>query len=152
MSYHTWTTYGFGFCVDDIYNESLSVDKILKLAAMEPDVLDDVYDYIDQFCLENEITKYEFTVDDFDELEGDFCERGIAYILYHVIKKELPVVFADDFDGVPYILYCPSYPWNLEDKEKNLTKNDIIDIFNKYIKILTDITISIDHQCVQNGG
>jgi hypothetical protein len=152
MSYRTWTTYGFGFCVDDIYKDSLSVDKILKLAAMDPDVLEDVNAYINQFCLENEITKSEFSVDDFDELEGDFCERGIAYILYHIIEKKLPVIFADDFDCVPYILYCPSYPWRLKEDEKNLTEDDVVNIFNKYIGILTDVTVNIDYQAVENGG
>ena len=52
MSYETWCTKGFGICVDDIYSPSLSVDKILKLAATNNDLFVDVEDYINQFCLE----------------------------------------------------------------------------------------------------
>lgn len=153
MSYHTWTTYGFGFCVDDIYKDNtLSVEKFLKLAAIVPSVLEDVRDYMDGICDDEGITYDEFTIDDFDDMEGDYCERGLAYILLHVIEKELPVIFADDFNGTQYILYCASYPWNMTTEEKSWTKEDIIQIFKKYISILTDVQINIDSYSVENGG
>jgi hypothetical protein len=58
MSFHTWSTNGFGICVDDIYRDvSLTTEKILKLAAMEPSVLKIVQEYIDEI---NEIVKLKF--------------------------------------------------------------------------------------------
>ena len=50
MSYHTWTTYGFGFCVDDI---DTTPEKLLKLAALKPDVLKDVREYLNDILRQN---------------------------------------------------------------------------------------------------
>lgn len=148
MSYNTWTTYGIGFCIDDI---DTTPEKILKLAAMKPDVLEDVREYLDDIFDGEEYNDEDLTIDDFDELEGDYCERGVTYVLYRVID-EIRVIFADDYNGTQYILYCPSYPWNMNDQEKNLKYDDIVNIFTKYIKILTDKPVEIDHQIVENGG
>ena len=148
MSYHTWTTYGFGFCVDDI---DTTPEKLLKLAAMKPDVLKDVREYLNDIFDGEEYKDEELTMEDFDDLEGDYCERGVAYVLYHVID-EIRVVFADDYNGTPYILFCPRYPWNIKENEKNLSENDVIKIFAKYVNILTDKPIEVDYQSVENGG
>lgn len=148
MSYHTWTTYGFGFCVDDI---DTTPDRLLKLAAMNPDVLKDVREYLDELFNGKEYKDEELTMEDFDELEGDYCERGVAYVLYHVID-EIRVIFADDYNGTPYILFCPRYPWSIKENEKNLGENDVIKIFAKYVNILTDNPIEVDYQSVENGG
>ena len=151
MSYQTWSTNGFGICVDDIYRPSLSVDKILRLAAMEPSVLDVVQDYIDEICEKDEISKEEFDIDDFNELYGDYGEYGLSYILLNVIT-EIPVVFADDYNGTHYILYCPGYPWTLNDNERELSEEDVVRIFAKYVNILTDVPVKVDYYCVENGG
>ena len=148
MSYHSWTTYGIGFCVDDI---KTNPERLLKLVAMNSDVLKEVREYLDDIFDGEEYTDEDLTMEDFDELEGDYCERGVTYVLYHVID-EIEVVFADDYNGTQYILYCPHYPWNMSDKEKNLKYEDVVDIFTKYIKILTDKPVEIDHQAVENGG
>ena len=152
MSFHTWSTNGFGICVDDIYRDvSLTTEKILKLAAMEPSVLKIVQEYINEICERDEIPREEITVEDFDELEGDYCERGLAFILYNVIT-EIPVVYADSFGGDQYILYCPSYPWTLRDNEKELSEEDVVKIFAKYVNVLTDIPINVNYYSVENGG
>lgn len=148
MSYHTWTTYGFGFCVDDI---DTTPEKLLKLAAMKPDVIKDIREYLSNIFNGEEYKDEELTMEDFDDLEGDYCERGVAYVLCHVID-EIRVIFADDYNGTPYILYCPRYPWNIKEHEKNLSENDVIKIFAKYVNILTDKPIEIDYQSVENGG
>lgn len=148
MSYSTWTTYGFGFCVDDI---DTTPERLLKLAAMKPDVLKDVREYLDDVFDGEDYEDEELTLEDFDELEGDYCERGVAYVLYQVIN-DIPIIFADDYNGTPYILYCPSYPWHLKESEKHLTEDDVEEIFKKYIEVLTDKYIDIDYQSVENGG
>ena len=152
MSYQTWSTNGFGICVDDIFKDkSLTPKKFMELAAMEPSVLKIVQEYIDDICETDEITSDELTVDDFDELYGDYGEHGLSYILLNVIT-EIPVVFADDYDGVHYILYCPSYPWTMYDNERELSEEDVVQIFAKYVNILTDVPVKVDYYCVENGG
>jgi len=152
MSYETWCTKGFGVCVNDILKDtSLTVEKVLKLAAMEPSVHKIVQEYMDEICERDEILKEEFEIDDFDELEGDYCEHGLTFILYNVIT-EIPVVWADDYGGDDYILYCPSYPWRMDEYERNFSEEDVVKIFNKYINVLTDLPINVDYYSVENGG
>lgn len=144
MSYRTWATYGFGFCVDDIQT---TPERLLNLAAMEPSVEKIVKEYIE----EGDVPYEDLTIDDFYELEGDEYERGIAFVLYNVIK-EIPIVYAEDYDGVQYILYCPTYPWCMTNNEMNLTEDKVEEIFTKYIKILTGEDIAVDYCEVENGG
>lgn len=148
MSYHTWSTDGFGFCVDNI---KTTPERILKLAALNEKTLCDLREYLSEFY-EDGYKDKDLTMDDFSDFEGNYGERGLATILREVINEEIPIVFADDFDGLDFILYCPSYPWTLQEKEKNLTKEDVKKILIKYIKILTDEPVEIDYYSVENGG
>ena len=84
MSYHTWTTYGIGFCVDDI---DTNPERLLKLAAIKPDVIQDVREYLDSIFDGEKYADEDLTMEDFDELEGDYCERGVTYVLYKVIDE-----------------------------------------------------------------
>lgn len=148
MSYHTWSTDGFGFCVDDI---DTTPERVLKLAALNENTLSDLRAYLDD-VYEDGYKDEELTMDDFDDFEGAYGEIGLVTILREVIDEEIPIVWADDFDGYDYILYCPSYPWTLKEKEKDLTKEDVKEILTKYIKILTNAIIDIDFHSVENGG
>ena len=144
MSYKTWHTYGIGFCVDDIQT---TPERLLRLAELDEETLLKVQNYISN--IEDDFD--ELTIEDFDDLEGDFCERGVSYVLSKVIK-EIPVIYVDDYDGTPYILYCPTYPWNLTESEVGLTRDKVEEIFQNYIDILTDDIVNIDYQEVENGG
>ena len=149
MSYSTWTDYGYGVCVDNI---KTTPERLLRLAELNPNVLKEVRDYLDDYFGES-YNDEDLTMDDFKELEGDYCERGVAYVLYHVIPNdELLVTYTSDYYGTPYILYMPSYPWRLKEDEKNLTEDDVREIFAKYIRIITDEPIVINYYSVENGG
>lgn len=148
MSYHTWSIDGFGFCVDDI---KTTPKRVLKLAALNEATLSDLREYLSD-VYENGYKDEELTMEDFDEFEGTYGELGLSTILRDVIGQEIPIDWADDFDGYDYILYCPTYPWNLQEREKNLTSDSIKEIFEKYIKILTDEPITITYCRVENGG
>ena len=115
MSYHTWSTDGFGFCVDDI---ETTPERVLKLASLNRDTLSDLREYLDA-VYEDGYKDEELEIDAFDEFDGNYGEMGLSTILREVINEEIPVVFADDFDGADFILYCPSYPWTLKENEKN---------------------------------
>lgn len=147
MSYRTWITYGYGICVDDI---KTTAEKLLKLASVNENVLKDVREYLDE-RYPNGYKDEDLTLDDFDELEGDYCERGVAYVLYQVID-DIEVEFADDYNGTQYILYTPTYPWYMTYKDKNLSEEEVKNIFTKYIGILTEEDVDIDYYSVENGG
>ena len=148
MSYSTWIIDGYGICIDDI---ETTAEKLLKLASMNKDVLKDVREYLDEIY-PNGYNDEDLKIDDFNELEGDYCEKGIAYVLYQVIDNDFPIEFAYDYYGVQYILYTPTYPWFMTDADKILTKEDVENMFKKYVKILTDEDINIDYYSVENGG
>lgn len=147
MSYSTWHTYGYGICVDDI---ETTAEKLLKLASMKEDVLKEVREYLDEIY-PNGYKDEDLTLEDFDELEGYSCERGVAFVLCEMIN-EITVDFADDYNGTPYILYIPSYPWYMKEEERNLTEEDVANVFRKYVSVLTDEPIVIDYYDVENGG
>lgn len=148
MGYKSWTNYGYGVCVDNI---NTTPERLLKLAALDPKLMEDVREYLDDYFGED-YKDEDLTMDVFNELEGDYCERGVAYVLYNVIPNdELQVVYCDDYNGIPYILYMPTYPWYFKEHEKNLTEDNVREIFAKYIRILTDEDVVIDYYEVENG-
>lgn len=145
MSYHCWTTDGYGFCVDDIHT---TPKRLMELAAMNKEVLRMVEEYLNEehpgWMIES------LNMEDFNNLSGDYGETGLAYVLYEVIN--LSVTVTSDFDNRYYILYEPSYPWSIPDGEENLTEEDVLRIFRKYISVVTDESILIGYQSVENGG
>lgn len=147
MSYNTWHTYGYGICVDNI---ETTAERLLNLASMKENVLKEVREYLDEIY-PNGYKDEDLTLDDFEELEGDYCERGVTYVLYQVIN-EITVEYTDDYNGTPYILYTPTYPWYMKEEERNLTEEDVVNVFKKYVSILTDEPIVIDYYDVENGG
>lgn len=145
MSYHYWTTDGYGFCVDDIHT---TPKRLMELAAMNEKVLRKVTAYLDEYY--PGWTTESLDMEDFNDLEGDCGEIGLAYVLYEVI--DLRITVTSDFDGRYYILYEPSYPWTISEDEENLTEEDVLRIFRKYISVVTDEGIFIYYQSVENGG
>ena len=147
MSYHYYSVYGLGVCTDDI---ETTPERLLTLAALKDEVLKDVRKYLDEM-FEDGYRDEDLTMEDFDDLEGDYCERGVAYVLYQVID-EFRVEYANDFDGVQYVMYTPTFPWYMDSAERDLTYDDVVKIFKKYIKILTDEPVNVDFYDVENGG
>lgn len=146
MSYHTWSTDGYGFCASDIQT---TVPKIQSLLLCAPEFATKL---AKDFKADNIINP---TLDDYLDYEDIDCCKGIAYILREVISEaeNIDIDAADDFDGNWYVLLLPSYPWaKISLEEKTLTKEKIKEIFVKYIKVLTDEDVYIDFCCVENGG
>ena len=147
MSYHTWHTYGYGVKVDDI---KTTPERLLNLAATKPELLEKVKTYLSEMLGEYKVA--ELSLEDFDEFDDVICGKsGIGAILFYAID-EFQADYVDDFDGNAYVLFPERYPWIMSDKEKALTENDVREIFEKYIKILTDEPVEIDYHSVENGG
>lgn len=145
MSYETWHNYGYGICVSDIMEQDVS--RLEKLLEAAPEFQKTVHDGLSA----RGITTPEW--DDYMEYDGLY-NLGLATFLQEVIKEaeKIELTACDDFEGVPYLLYQPSYPWNLSDIERNLTEKSLTELFQHYAGILTDEVIPVDHQSVANGG
>ena len=82
------------------------------------------------------------------------CIRDSATILKEVIEETegIQMTACDDYNSVTYLLYQPSYPWELTDQERNLTEQQVAEIIGRHVRILTSKPIEIDYQAVENGG
>ena len=145
MSFSTWHNYGYGVRTDDIKIDS--PERIKALIHCSPQYEAEV----ENFFTERGITNP--TIEDYLELDTDYYD-GLATILVEVIEEAEYITFThcDDWDGRVYLIYSPSYPWNLPESEANLTEEKIAVIISKYMAFLTDESIEVDYQSIGNGG
>lgn len=145
MSYTTWHNYGYGICTSDL--EIKSVKRIEELLIHAPEYRKEIQDWFD------ECDNREPTVDDYFDFDQDY-QNGIATILKEVIKEATGIEFeaCDDFDCMRYLIYMPSYPWSMTERDRTVTKEELDEVLKKYVSIITDSEIIIDYQEVENGG
>jgi len=145
MSYTSWHNYGYGIRVDDI--ACSDVERLEQLLALAPEFSAKLHRWLS----ENEITAP--TWDDYMDYDQDFY-LGLATILKEVIEEAegIPITACDGEDSVAYVLYQPNYPWELADRERNLTEQQVAEIISRYVRVLTSEPIEIDYQEVENGG
>lgn len=144
MSYRCWTVNGFGVCIDDI---KTTPARVLELARLKN--MDEVTEYLDDG--RPGWTESDLSMDDFNDLCGDYGEYGVAYVLLNAID-EIDISYANDYCGVQYVLFEPTYPWYMSQKTAKITEEDVINVMRKYISILTDDEVAIDYYSVENGG
>ena len=145
MSYTTWHNYGFGICVDDIKTQNVArLETMLKLAPK----LDRA---IHEWLKGNSVNKPNWN--DYMECDQDF-RLGLATILQRTIEEAegLCLTACDDYDSRAYLLYQPSYPWQLTITERELTEEHVASLFQRYVGMLTDEAVDVDYQEVENGG
>lgn len=153
MSYQTWHDYGYGICVSDL-KEEIELDRLMKLIQMAPKLHMQVEEFID--CDEQPVETYDILTTYVEEW-SDIGYGGLATILHDVIKETegIDLLVSTDFDGNEYLIYPPIYPWtlaNLSDSEKNLTEKDLVELYSKYLHIVTDENLKVDYYSVANGG
>ena len=78
----------------------------------------------------------------------------LAALLKEVILEVegLDLLACDSEDGDTYLIYAPSYPWELSEVERSLTEERLQEVFKRYVVVLTDKPIDITYQEVENGG
>ena len=56
--------------------------------------------------------------------------------------------------GFKHLVYEPDYPWDVKNrpKEQNLTEEDLVAIFAKYLTVVTDSELDVDYQEVEYYG
>ena len=145
MSYSTWHNYGYGICTADLKIDS--VDRIEQLLTFAPVFHEEINDYFDDCDIQ------EPTIEDYLEFDQDYC-YGIAAILKEVCEEATGIEFCacDDFNGNCYVIYMPTYPWRMTERDQTITKEELNEIFNRFVPIITDTKFEIDYQEVENGG
>lgn len=145
MSYQMWINYGYGICVDDI--KECSVERLEKLLALAPELQTRMQDWL----AKNNVTTPCW--EDYMSYDRDYY-LGLAVILQEAIQEieGIELTACDDFDSADYLIYQPMYPWNLSDRDRGLTEESLREMFNRYVAVLTDEPVPVDHQSVENGG
>lgn len=137
MSRHEWGIIGYGVCTDVI---DTTVERVETLLSHAPQFQKDVRDYF----AECEIK--EPTLDDYLDYDQDYM-TGIAYLIGKVVEEAEGVRLNWEVDGYDnyYLLLPATYPWLMNQREKNLTEEQCRMIFAKYIGILTDQEIEVEY-------
>ncbi len=151
MSYHYWSIDGYGICADDI---STTKERILRLVHEAPRFEEVFLKWIES-TYEKPASSKEVELEDLLEYEDDCCYMGLAAIMQAVIeeKEHICLTVADDFDNVSYLLFEPRYPWSLGTKEESdSTEESLRLLYSKYVRILTDQSITVRYHSVENGG
>lgn len=145
MSYHTWHNYGYGICVDDIQEQS--VQRLQALLKLAPKLDGKIRAWL------SDLSVTEPDWDDYMEFDRDYY-LGLATILQQVIEEAdgLCLTACDDSNGRTYLIYQPRYPWEITEKERDLTEDKLNELFSRYVSMLTDDPIDIDTQDAANGG
>lgn len=145
MSYTIWHTYGYGFCLSGL--EEIPAERIQELLVAAPKFADKIKQRLSESGIE------EPDYDDYVDYDQDFM-LGMATILKEVIMEAEGIEFTacEDYDGKQYLIYEPSYPWQVTKEELGLTEERIYRMLLKYIHMLTDQEPDVDYQSVENGG
>lgn len=145
MSYTSWHTYGYGICLSKL--ECNSMERMQKLLKLAPKY----YKSVQNWLREQRIEKPD--VGDILESDQEY-HLGLATVLQNVMLEAENIRFTacDDYNSETYLVYEPSYPWSVPEKERNLTEETLRQILAKYISILTDDVFEVDYCSVENGG
>ncbi len=151
MSYHVWSTNGYGICTDGI---NTTEERLLQLIKMAPSFAAGYIEWAESTNGEGEFIE-EATLEELLEWEDDYGYVGLAPIMRAVLeeKENICFVVAENFNGVQYLLFEPFYPWSVVSPEENdATKEGIAEILRKYVRVLTDEPIDVEYYSVENGG
>lgn len=141
----TWTLNGYGVKISDIPITADTVARIEELLFMAPLTKSKIHKHF----TEAGITGPE--LEDYFEYGSETL--GLAILLKEVIEEieHIPLGACDDFGCESYLLYCPSYPWEITEYEKGLTEEGLNSMFAKYINMLTNENLDINYYTVENG-
>ena len=144
MSMITFTTSGYGFYTQDITVENLY--KFLKNHPSDDWRIKDILESVDGIIEEEGTEDLDEILDMYDDFLDDGVDTSsISGIIGIIIMEETGLTFAfadrDDYDDEA-LLYEPLYPWQLNDKEKELlnegklTRKYIEEVLNPYAEEL----------------
>lgn len=138
MSMRSSFVYGYGFIVDEITDEKLidfiknHKDTFCK-ADYEKELFEEMLEYTEEeYYLEN------FFDDYYCDCSG---QGGRGAVVSNIISRETGIrieyqMGQSDCDSYPSILFTETYPWNYNEKERNLTVESLTEILLPYAEEL----------------
>lgn len=145
MSTCTWINYGIGLCTSSLTLKS--VEAIEKLLTKAPSFRQEIHEFFKECGID------EPEIQDYVDYDEDY-HNGIAYILKEVIEEREGVFLTacDDVDGNDYLIFPQMYPWELNWKERRMTRRKVERLLKKYLSIITEDPLDIDDIQAENYG
>ena len=142
MSMQTECIYGIGF---QIKIEPEGLQKFLQNHRESLKRLKNVESVLE--CLDLDEDNFEDALLGFEYWPNNGFGDSLTAIIADImsVETELPIAYypPTEDDDHESILYEQAYPWEMNDKERNLTKDELIVVFEKYAKEL-DSNIEVD--------
>lgn len=144
MSFTTWHNYGYGLRTDNITIKS--VEDLAELLRLAPEFEKEMQLYFEDCDIE------EPEIDDYFEFQ-EYDNHGLASLMKMVLKETEQVEFTDcgDYDGLQYLMYQPSYPWELSERDLKLTEEKLEKMLKKYFSVITDDEITPGYIEAEDG-
>lgn len=148
MSWDIWHVYGYGTPTDPtVIEENKMLDFIKKhktsLEQTRPDIANRLNQLFEDIAEENGEPDFDIGKAILETTYTNCYAEIIASIMTHETGITFDCTGLTD-EGEEAVIFCPSYPWDNNAKEKDITINDLNTLFFKYMKELTDEPIKVD--------
>lgn len=144
MGVKTDMYYGCGLATWDL--DKASPDRVRALIAYLPDYESEMKEKASKDGLDYEALSTEELTELKDTLEdAQFaCGMGVADIIAEVVCRleGITLTTCSDYEGNRFLLFVPSYPWQMTEREMRLSPEELEGVFEKYVKALSDKTLS----------
>ena len=147
MSMSSSFVYGYGFHSDCDEIRLINFIKNHQKTFCESDREKELYEALDEYELE-------------DLFEDYSCDatgtEGVGAVIANIMSRETGIMFEycqpdDDCDTPASVIFEATYPWLLNETEKNLSIEKLSNIFTKYMNEL-GITDEPDYLCLEYFG
>lgn len=145
MSSATWVNYGYGVCLKGL--EFNSIERVEKMLSYAPNFRKTIHEWFKQCEIEHP------TMEDYLDFDQDYY-NGMAFLLKSVMveAEQIPFASCDDASGATYVLFQPSYPWDMTRNQRKVTKRKIEKVIKKYLSMITDSKFAVCFEAAENCG
>ena len=156
MSMRSWTATGFGVTIDSV--ESVPVKtKLAFIQKYIPDIMGELHADMQEDSEFNnwdttvEADYYDFCEDWLNEYEDDYGYHGFGVLFARVInsnEKDFEVgYFAGEYYEEDSVMYEDRQPWDMSDRVKAMSADDMRDVFMTYLEELGITDRSVVGRC-----
>ena len=134
--------YGFGFATD-----SIDERKIIEFCKNHKDTLNN----LDEELIEEIEDNDDFSFCDYEvDADNGYSNNSAANIVANIMSSETGIDFSveEDTDSIAYILFEAKEPWAYNEKEKALTSQKLLEIYQGYAEEL-GFNYSLEYICVE---
>lgn len=134
--------YGFGFATD-----SIDEKKVIEFCKNHKDTLNNLDEELVEEIEDNDdFSFYDYEVD----ADNGYSDNSAANIVANIMSSETGIDFSveEDTDCIAYILFEAKEPWAYNEKEKALTSQKLLEIYQRYAEEL-GFNYSLEYLCVE---